>query len=174
MRSMLLSTALVITALLSSGCATFKCEQGCGVDQVTSANNCCSGPRVGGLLGRLRGEGNCNDCGNGACPDGNCGVAGGMGMGGRRLGSAIGCGPGGNCGIGGSGILAGGFGRAGGACNSCGMVGGQCGCGLGNHAPYTGGFAGPHGPETAHYRYPYYTTRAPRDFLMANPPSIGR
>ena len=24
------------------------------------------------------------------------------------------------------------------------------------------------------YAYPYYTIRGPRDFLMANPPSIGR
>ena len=29
------------------------------------------------------------------------------------------------------------------------------------------------GPPTAAYSYPYYTTRAPRDFLMNNPPSIG-
>lgn len=33
--------------------------------------------------------------------------------------------------------------------------------------------AGPSGPPTATYGYPYYTTRAPRDFLMDNPPSIG-
>lgn len=32
------------------------------------------------------------------------------------------------------------------------------------------GQGGPQGPSVA---YPYYTTRAPRDFLMANPPSIG-
>ena len=30
------------------------------------------------------------------------------------------------------------------------------------------------GPPTAAYRYPYYTTRGPRDFLMGNPPTIGR
>jgi hypothetical protein len=30
--------------------------------------------------------------------------------------------------------------------------------------------AGPQSPTTA---YPYYTLRAPRDFLSANPPSIG-
>jgi len=33
--------------------------------------------------------------------------------------------------------------------------------------------AGPAGPPSATTAYPYYTTRAPRDFLMANPPSIG-
>ena len=32
---------------------------------------------------------------------------------------------------------------------------------------------GPAGPPSASYAYPYYTTRAPRDFLMDNPPSIG-
>ncbi|TWT78063.1 hypothetical protein Pla123a_08520 [Posidoniimonas polymericola] len=29
------------------------------------------------------------------------------------------------------------------------------------------------GPAVAQTAYPYYTTRGPRDFLMANPPSIG-
>lgn len=33
--------------------------------------------------------------------------------------------------------------------------------------------AGPSGPPSATVGYPYYTTRAPRDFLMDNPPSIG-
>lgn len=33
--------------------------------------------------------------------------------------------------------------------------------------------AGPSGPPVATYAYPYYTTRAPRDFLLDNPPSIG-
>lgn len=34
-------------------------------------------------------------------------------------------------------------------------------------------FAGPNGPPTGQYAYPYYTTRGPRDFLVDNPPSIG-
>ena len=29
------------------------------------------------------------------------------------------------------------------------------------------------GPPSAQVASPYYTTRGPRDFLMANPPSIG-
>jgi len=29
------------------------------------------------------------------------------------------------------------------------------------------------GPNSAAYAYPYYTVRAPRDFLMKNPPPIG-
>lgn len=32
---------------------------------------------------------------------------------------------------------------------------------------------GPPGPPTGTYAYPYYTVRAPRDFLLNNPPSIG-
>ena len=30
------------------------------------------------------------------------------------------------------------------------------------------------GPASPHVGYPYYTNRGPRDFLVANPPSIGR
>lgn len=30
------------------------------------------------------------------------------------------------------------------------------------------------GPATAAVAYPYYTHRGPRDFLLDNPPSIGR
>ena len=33
---------------------------------------------------------------------------------------------------------------------------------------------GPPGPAAPSYAYPYYTTRGPRDFLLNNPPSIGR
>ncbi|MEX2174295.1 MAG: hypothetical protein WD872_08030 [Pirellulaceae bacterium] len=35
-------------------------------------------------------------------------------------------------------------------------------------------YAGPQGPSTAQVGYPYYTTRGPRDFLVDNPPTIGR
>ncbi|MEE2641721.1 MAG: hypothetical protein VX768_13925 [Planctomycetota bacterium] len=163
MRSILFSTALVLAAVLNTGCATLKLDQGCGVDNQggTAGVNCCNGPRIGGLLGRLRGEGSCVDCGNVSCPDGNCGVIGG------RIGNGMGA----------RGVLAGGFGRVGGECNQFGLMGGDCGMGnqeMLNHAPYTGAFHGPAGPQTGHFSYPYYTTRAPRDFLMANPPSIGR
>lgn len=33
---------------------------------------------------------------------------------------------------------------------------------------------GPSGPPSASVAYPYYTVRGPRDFLMNNPPSVGR
>ncbi len=70
---------------------------------------------------------------------------------------------------------------------SCGH-GAGCGCGggaLGNYMATPGPSpvgrlpqqymqdAGPGGPSSATVGYPYYTTRAPRDFLMDNPPSIG-
>lgn len=35
-------------------------------------------------------------------------------------------------------------------------------------------YVGPPGPPTAQIGYPYYTLRGPRDFLLDNPPSIGR
>lgn len=196
MRSILLSTALVFTALISSGCATLTVDKGCGVDGACASGNC--GSRVGGLLGRVRGE--CGGCGT--CSD--CNGGGAIGMGRGQMGGGMGCGPEG-CGLGsgmagrgmigggmagrgmvgggrGRGMLTGGFARAGAACQSCGLLGGHGGLRC-NQAPYTpesmgpGGpdvYNGPAGPETGHVRYPYYTNRAPRDFLMANPPSIGR
>lgn len=172
MRSILFSAALVITAVTSSGCATLNVGScgGCGVDSACDNQSCSTG-RVGGLLGRLRGEAACSDCQTGSCPTGTCNSQGGGNVGGGMVGGGI---AGGRLAGKMSGLMGGGFGNrmGGGACNSCGMAAGACACG--NHAPYTPGFAGPHGPSTGTYGYPYYTTRAPRDFLMANPPSIGR
>lgn len=46
---------------------------------------------------------------------------------------------------------------------------------LGGHAhSQPPGAGGPGGAPTAQVAYPYYTTRGPRDFLMDNPPTIGR
>src|SRR5262245_3716594 len=42
------------------------------------------------------------------------------------------------------------------------------------HHHFSCEYIGPQGPPTAAVAYPYYTTRGPRDFLMDNPPSIGR
>jgi hypothetical protein len=41
--------------------------------------------------------------------------------------------------------------------------------------PHTGDpqLSGPGGPPTGTYAYPYYTIRAPRDFLLNNPPPLG-
>jgi len=47
---------------------------------------------------------------------------------------------------------------------------------IANHGGRHGGSgeAGMDGPQSASVGYPYYTTRGPRDFLVDNPPSIGR
>jgi len=42
------------------------------------------------------------------------------------------------------------------------------------HHHFNREYVGPQGPPTAQVAYPYYTTRGPRDFLIDNPPSIGR
>ncbi len=75
---------------------------------------------------------------------------------------------------------------ASGACGSAGaMAGGACGAGgvpTGLPGSGPGGLAGMHpqppminpGPPSAQVAYPYYTHRGPRDFLLDNPPSIGR
>jgi len=42
------------------------------------------------------------------------------------------------------------------------------------HHHFAREYVGPQGPPTAQVAYPYYTTRGPRDFLLDNPPSIGR
>lgn len=48
-----------------------------------------------------------------------------------------------------------------------GPLGGKAVTGLQNRPYYPG-------PPTSQVAYPYYTVRGPRDFLMDNPPSIGR
>ena len=63
-------------------------------------------------------------------------------------------------------------------CNTCNTCNNGCGpCGRGNVPPLSGNpyvNGGPSGPPTAQYAYPYYTTRAPRDFLCNEPSNIGR
>ncbi len=77
----------------------------------------------------------------------------------------------------------------GGGCDSCGggannggggCANGQCGAGgQGDYAHHPlprgegGTYVGQEGPPTAGVAYPYYSNRGPRDFLAANPPSIG-
>jgi hypothetical protein len=77
-----------------------------------------------------------------------------------------------------------------GACNKNGACGNQaCGhqgggllggrlAGLGHGGQFVNsqpaGAGAPTGAPVAQVAYPYYTTRGPRDFLMDNPPSIGR
>ena len=103
----------------------------------------------GGLFSRIGAK---RALGDNGCDDGSCGIGGGLRGGiGSRLGDGCGCGRG--CGLG-------------------------RGCRTGLH-PYGGQI--PHTANAPHagglapqYAYPYYTTRGPRDFLQANPMSIGR
>jgi hypothetical protein len=44
---------------------------------------------------------------------------------------------------------------------------------LGREYKHTRQFNGPHGPPSGAITYPYYTTRAPRDYLARNPAPIG-
>jgi len=138
------------------------------------------------------GASGCGGCDVGGCNAGGCN-AGGCGCG------AGGCG---GCNVGGCGDRGGMIrGCAGNFCD--GRCGGHCGVALYKasfamqnmggaarhalrHIPPVARLAdhayaqaaggchqGPLGPSTAAVTYPYYTTRGPRDFLMANPPSIG-
>jgi hypothetical protein len=74
------------------------------------------------------------------------------------------------------------------ACANRGMVAGSCAncpetcrpIGACNSGPYLGGMgrggaarAADPVPPAGVVTYPYYTLRGPRDFLLANPPSIG-
>jgi hypothetical protein len=100
---------------------------------------------------------------------------------------ANGCGPAVGCGLRGGGLLAGGCGpngcgpMAGCGPNGCGPAGcGLNGCGVRNSADYVPSIphnwhrqTQPAGPPTGTYAYPYYTVRAPRDFFMDAPSTIG-
>ena len=92
--------------------------------------------------------GTCGNCGGGGCRGG--GLLGGGGLGGRGGGFAGGP-------------------RAAGDTRAK-LVGAGKAYTHHNYREYDG----PPGPPTAAVGYPYYTTRAPRDFLVDNPPSLGK
>jgi hypothetical protein len=152
------------TCGLGGGCSSGACSTG-GCNECASGN-CQTGGCGKGLLGKM-----CN--GGGGCQDGSCG------------GSGIG-----------HGHVRGALGRVAGLCGACGNSNCRGGCVAGplgwqqggldysshlqpgllghdapanlNSRPFTPG------PPTGQVGYPYYTHRGPRDFLMANPPSIGQ
>ena len=108
----------------------------------------------------------------------------------RGLGSMVGCAGCGECGGGAIGLNhSDSQGLTAGACGACGTHGCGGGClqklkaargarsihPYGGEIPHTAAAAGGgQGGAAPTYAYPYYTTRGPRDFLMMNPPSIGR
>lgn len=124
-------------------------------------------------------RGGCNSCGTPACETGSCnsgncnsGSCGqcnsGGGLLGKLRGQASGCGSGGCR----TGCVAGPLGwQQGGLDYSShlnpGMMGHQAGSAVASQ-PFQAG------PPTGQVAYPYYTVRGPRDFLVDNPPTIGR
>jgi len=134
----------------------------------------------------LGGRGGRGILGGGDCPDGSCGNVGRGGL----LGRAGGWGAGDDGFAGRPGLLGHGHAGMGGHAGGCGPgCGHGCGC-LSGIAAGIKGVAGPSRGQIPHtaqpdygmngmggqaptYAYPYYTTRAPRDFLQDNPPSIG-
>lgn len=152
--------AAATLAIAFSGCCSCTQPSTCGGG---------GGLLSGGLFG-----GGCNSCGGGCggevvVSEAGGGVldsCGGCGLGG----GACGCGGGmlGNLGGGATGGLLGGGSAA--AQDIANKFGTMCEGGPCNRPPPPGmGY----GMPGAQVRYPYYTTRGPRDFLMANPPSIG-
>jgi len=152
------SIAVVMSS--TTGCLhhNTRCNNGC--------QKCNSGNTGGGgLLGKL--AGGCNgDC-NGGCRTGCVPGPIGWQQGGLNYSGHL-CPHGGTAGH----------------CATCGqggIGGGQVMSGLanGNYSGMQGMHSGAQqpinpGPPTAAVAYPYYTHRGPRDFLLDNPPSIGR
>lgn len=156
MKTIFGSLLLLMAVAVTSGCCAKHgpgCHRwGCGV-----FNKCGHGCADGGCA-----QPGCTSdgCTSPGCADGACAnehVA--TGHGGHFVGQCAGCG---------AGLLHG--------CEHCRHCGLGCGHGLlGHHKQYTdvGAQVAPSGPPTGTVAYPYYTTRGPRDFYSANPPSIG-
>ncbi|TWU35179.1 hypothetical protein [Novipirellula artificiosorum] len=172
MNRWLMIGSLVGLLISSTGCLHHNLRGGhnsCG------SSNCGSGK---GLLGRLCGSGgdcqscqtgDCQSCQTGSCQSGNCG-SGSCGPAGCGVGSCLG---GAGCqGCGRTGCVAGALGwQQGGLDYSSHLNPGLCGHGAGarlQSQPFTPG------PPTGQVGYPYYTHHGPRDFLVDNPPTIGR
>ena len=64
--------------MATTGCVSLSVDKGCdtgGAVGCSDCSDCGSGVRLGGLLGRLRGEGACSTCGDGASGNGSSGSA---------------------------------------------------------------------------------------------------
>ncbi len=151
---------------LRGGCSTGGCETG-GCETGGCSSGSCGGGC--GIMGKLGCSGDCNgDC-NGDC-GGKCGCMGSKVL--SRLGGICGmCGGKGGCR---TGCVAGALGwQQGGLDYSShlqpGILGHDAPSALRSQAQYGQG-----GLPSAQVGYPYYTVRGPRDFLMENPPTIGR
>ena len=161
-------TSRPLAGRFAGGAMTGAAMSGCGTDGGYIGGDSCGCDSGPGMIGPCRGLGNmvgcigCNECGGGnaiglnhsgsagpmagGCSDGSCGLAG----------AAGGCL---------QNILASRRGR------SIHPYGGEIPHSAQAGGPAAGGAPGGSAPQ---YAYPYYTTRGPRDFLMMNPPTIGR
>ncbi len=179
MNRWLLIGSLTGLMVLSTGCLHHNTRGGCQTCG-TQGGMACGGQCSTGQCG----DAGCNSCGNNS------------GLFGKAYGKVAGCYTGNQSACNGecnNGCNAG--------CNTCGnggcpnCPGGRLGCtagplgwqqgGLDYSSHLNPGFLGHHagsaaaaqpftpGPPSAQVAYPYYTHRGPRDFLMANPPSIG-
>jgi hypothetical protein len=146
------------------GCSTGNCGASAGSGGACPTGTCGDAGSVeGGYASASCGNG---DCGNGSCGNGNCGN-GGKGLLGKM--NVGGCQA---CNGGRPGCVAGKIGwQQGGLDYSShlrpGLLGHHAGERL-NSRPFTPG------PPTGQVAYPYYTVRGPRDFLLNDPPTIGR
>ena len=141
---------------------------------------------------RKSGAGDCTSCASGNCASGNCNSCRALPNAFGVVGACVGGGCNSNCENG----CATTMGRMGGLAGVCGGQGCRPGCipgrigwqqgGLDYSAHLQPGCMGHHagdamnsrpfypGPPTAQVGYPYYSHRGPRDFLVDNPPTIGR
>ena len=143
----------------TTGCLHHNTRGGCSSGHCSSGN-CNSGPCSTGTC-------NSGTCNGGGC-HGSCG--GGTGLLGKLRGNQCGGACGGTCGR--PGCVAGPLGwQQGGLDYSShlqpGLMGHNAPAAL-NNRPFVPG------PPAAQVGYPYYTVRGPRDFLVDNPPTIGR
>ncbi|MEM1070684.1 MAG: hypothetical protein AAGI63_17400 [Planctomycetota bacterium] len=157
MNRWLLIGSLAMLLVGSTGCLHHNLRGGCdsgacgSCNSGTCGNGCNSGMCGGGCNSGACGNG-CNHCGDLSRLGGLTGVC-------NHDGCRNGC-------------VAGPLGwQQGGLNYSSHLHPPMCGHGAGkilNNRPFTPG------PPSAQVGYPYYTVRGPRDFLVDNPPSIGR
>jgi len=166
---MIASVAFLLTG--ATGCLHHNTRGGCGSGHCSSGGSStggcstCSGGHGGGLLGKLH-KGGGSSCGNGGCS--TCG------------GGRTGCVPGP------LGWQQGGMNYSSHLGHAHGPIQGNGTGGIG-HGAIAQHLAPGHyaaqqlqsqpfnpGPPTGTVAYPYYTHRGPRDFLLDNPPTIGR
>ena len=150
----------IVVDSTDAGCGCGLKGKGCGCGLKGKLGSCC-------LLGGRKGRAKAAVAGLGSRVHGGGGIVGagaGAGFGGGGIG---GRGIGGGCGVGGGG-------HGGALCQGClGRLAAARQGPYGGAIPHTAQAPGNGTGLSPAYAYPYYTTRAPRDFLSKNPPSIG-